>query len=146
MTEAPTAPLILAGVDGSHEASAALELAIDEARLRKGRLKVIYAYAVLEAPVTGSTAAEFYAHLESEAKATLERLSTTGPSTDGLDVEWLGIPGSPAHVLIEASKDATLLVVGSRGHGGFIGLVMGSVSMQCVQHSHCPVLVVRKKH
>ena len=45
-----------------------------------------------------------------------------------------------------SSRQATLLVVGSRGLGGFMGLVMGSVSSQCVHHSHCPVLVVREEH
>ena len=68
------------------------------------------------------------------------------PSTEGLEVEWLAVPGNPSEVLIEASKQATLLVVGSRGVGGFIGLLMGSVSTQCVHYSHCPVLVVRESH
>ena len=145
MTEAPTGPLILAGVDGSDEAAVALEFAIEEARLRGARLHVIYAYSLLES-LTGSTGHEFYAHLEAEAHELLERLSASAPSTDGLEVEWLGVPGSPAPVLIEASEGATLLVVGSRGLGGFMGLLVGSVSTQCVQHSHCPVLVVRKEH
>jgi nucleotide-binding universal stress UspA family protein len=63
-----------------------------------------------------------------------------------VDVEWLAVPGNPSEVLIDASEGATLLVVGSRGVGGFRGLLMGSVSTQCVHHSHCPVLVVREGH
>ena len=49
-------------------------------------------------------------------------------------------------IAAQASRGATLLVVGSRGLGGFRGLIMGSVSSQCVHHSHCPVLVVRQEH
>jgi nucleotide-binding universal stress UspA family protein len=70
----------------------------------------------------------------------------SAPSTEGLEVEWLAVQGIPAVVLIEASNGAALLVVGSRGVGGFKGLMMGSVSTQCVHHSHCPVLVVREDH
>jgi nucleotide-binding universal stress UspA family protein len=46
-------------------------------------------------------------------------------------------------VLVQAAEDAEMLVVGSRGHGGFVGLFLGSVSQQCVTHARCPVLVVR---
>lgn len=51
--------------------------------------------------------------------------------------------GNPAQVLIDASDGADLLVVGSRGHGGFTEALLGSVSQHCVQHAHCPVVVIR---
>lgn len=51
--------------------------------------------------------------------------------------------GHPATVLLDASRDAEVLVVGSRGHGGFVGLLLGSVSTYCTEHAQCPVLVTR---
>lgn len=139
-------PLIVVGVDGSPAATNALEFAIDEARLRQGTLRVIYAYPVMDRHVTGSTGKDYYDQVESEAKDFISGLMKSAPSTDGVAVEWLGVPGNPAEVLIEASAEAAILVVGSRGVGGFMGLLMGSVSTQCVHHSHCPVLVVREVH
>jgi nucleotide-binding universal stress UspA family protein len=143
---ADVAPRIVVGVDGSPLARSALEFAIEEARLRKASLQVTYAYTVMGSPVTGSTGHDYYEQVESEARTFMQGLATSAPSTDGVEVEWLAVPGNPSEVLIEASKEAVLLVVGSRGVGGFLGLVLGSVSTQCVQHSHCPVLVVREDH
>jgi nucleotide-binding universal stress UspA family protein len=139
-------PIIVVGVDGSEAATNALEFAIEEARLRHATLHVTYAYPVIERPVSGSTGRDYYEQVEVDAKAFIQSLMDAAPSTDGVEVEWLGVPGNPAEVLIEASREATILVVGSRGVGGFMGLMMGSVSNQCVHHSHCPVLVVREGH
>jgi nucleotide-binding universal stress UspA family protein len=139
-------PRIVVGVDGSPLSTNALEFAIEEAQLRRGELHVTYAYPVMERGVTGSTGKDYYDQVEAEAKEFLEGVMAKAPSTDGVTVEWLAVPGNPAEVLIEASGHATLLVVGSRGVGGFLGLMMGSVSTQCVHHSHCPVLVVRESH
>jgi nucleotide-binding universal stress UspA family protein len=146
MTETITPPRIVVGVDGSDLATHALEFAIEEAHLRKADLHVTYAYPVMASPVTGSTGKDYYEQVEAEAKEFLEKIKDAAPATTGLTVEWLGVPGNPSEVLIEASRDATLLVVGSRGVGGFRGLLMGSVSSQCVHYSHCPVLVVREGH
>ncbi|HWH25994.1 MAG TPA: universal stress protein [Pseudolysinimonas sp.] len=52
------------------------------------------------------------------------------------------LEGSPARVLIDESKSASMLVLGSRGHGGFVGLLLGSVSATCAEHAHCPVLIM----
>ena len=146
MTDAPPPPLIVVGVDGSPEAASALEVAIEEARLRRAVLHVIYAYPAMGSPLTGSTGKDYYLQTEHDAREVLEQAAAAAPPTEDLDVEWLGVPGNPSEVLIGASRGASLLVVGSRGLGGFMGLMIGSVSNQCVHHAHCPVLVVRKEH
>ena len=64
-----------------------------------------------------------------------------GPETPP-NVETRLVQGRPRHTLIDASRTADMLVVGRRGHGGFGGLLRGSVSSACVAHAHCPVLVV----
>jgi nucleotide-binding universal stress UspA family protein len=145
MTDA-SKPRIVVGVDGSPLAQSALEFAIEEARLRDASLHVTYAYPALGAALTGSTGKDYYEQVENDARELLQGLVAKAPSTEGVEVEWVAVPGNPSEVLIEASKEAVLLVVGSRGVGGFMGLVMGSVSTQCVHHSHCPVLVVREDH
>jgi nucleotide-binding universal stress UspA family protein len=70
----------------------------------------------------------------------VERVRSDHPS---VEVETTVVEGQPARVLVDMSADADLLVVGSRGLGGFSGLLLGSVSQQCVHHAHCPVTVVR---
>ncbi len=145
MTDSTT-PLIVVGVDGSPAAANALEFAVEEARLRHANLHITYAYPVIERHVTGSTGKDYYDQIEAEAKEFLQEMMKTAPPMDDITAQWLGVPGNPAEVLIDASQDATLLVVGSRGVGGFMGLLMGAVSTQCVHYSHCPVLVVRESH
>jgi nucleotide-binding universal stress UspA family protein len=146
MTNDHSVPLIIVGIDGSPLSETALEYAVEEARLRKGNLRVTYAYPVLASGLTGSTGNDYYQQVESEAKTFLQGVMAKAPSIEGVNVEWLAVPGNPSEVLIEASREATLLVIGSRGVGGFMGLLMGSVSTQCVHYSHCPVLVVREEH
>jgi nucleotide-binding universal stress UspA family protein len=107
---------------------------------------VTYAYPALGSALTGSTGRDYYEQVENDARELLQGLVAKAPSTEGVEVAWVAVPGNPSEVLIEASKEAVLLVVGSRGVGGFMGLVMGSVSTQCVHYSHCPVLVVREDH
>ncbi len=146
MSDDHSSPLIVVGIDGSPLSETALGFAIEEARLRHAALHVTYAYPVLASVLTGSTGNDYYEQVESEAKTFLQGIVEHAPASEGVNVTWLAVPGNPSEVLIEASREATLLVIGSRGVGGFLGLLMGSVSTQCVHYSHCPVLVVREEH
>ena len=140
--------LIVVGVDGSPEAAAALEIAIEEARLRQARLHVTYAYPTLGAPITGSTGQGLLRGDRARGRVRCcARWPTPRPPSDGARgrmARGARQPGGGAHR--GEPNGAALLVVGSRGLGGFMGLLMGSVSSQCVHHAHCPVLVVRKDH
>jgi nucleotide-binding universal stress UspA family protein len=70
-------------------------------------------------------------------------LAALGPEGPAVRVERVVSEGNPARVLINQSKDADLLVVGNRGHGGIVGALIGSVSTSCVHHAHCAVVVIR---
>ena len=70
-------------------------------------------------------------------------LETFRAAHSGVPVQPVAVQGHPAPVLVEASRGADLLVVGSRGHGEFAGMLLGSVSQYCVTQAHCPVLVFR---
>jgi nucleotide-binding universal stress UspA family protein len=135
------APIIV-GIDGSSPASGALEWAVDEARLRNRKLRIIHVFPAMVSMV-GTTAHEHFTDEETDARRAFEQALQAGPSLEGLDVERVLIPGSPAEQLVAASRQASLLVVGSRGLGSFRGMLVGSVSMHCVHQAHCPVVVVR---
>ena len=135
---------IVVGVDGSEPSSKALRWAADEARLRSATLDVVLAWqpAMVGAYPYGGTQAFDPRELEAAAKAALSAAVAALDAT-GLTVSQLLRCGSAASVLIEESKGASLVVVGSRGHGGFSGLLLGSVSQQVLHHAHCPVVIVR---
>jgi len=84
--------------------------------------------------------------LEQATRDVLDRtLHETLGDTPTISVSMVVVEGHPAPVLIDQSQDADLLVVGSRGHGEFTGMLLGSVSEHCVSHAACPVVVVRPK-
>lgn len=87
-----------------------------------------------------------YAHNRDHDALTKKVLSETIAATLGdsavADITLIVAEGQPVHVILTASQGADLLVVGSRGRGGFAGLVLGSVSQHCVQHAPCPVVVI----
>jgi nucleotide-binding universal stress UspA family protein len=133
---------IVVGVDGSGHSGQALSWAAREATLRSASLEVIYAFPALVSLV-GSTAHEYYPQVEKEAAQVLDRALADAPVDASVPMERVLVPGSPAKVLVEASDNASMLVVGSRGLGEFRGMLLGSVSIHCVQQARCPVVVVR---
>lgn len=138
---------IVVGIDGSANARRALEWAAAEARLRGGALVVVLAWdvpvATFSTVALASVDTAQLDELHAQAKRRLdEALAGTEEILAGLDVRRLVLEGPPARILLDTARDADLLVVGTRGHGGLAGLVLGSVSQQCAHHSPCPVVIV----
>lgn len=145
---AHTSGRVVVGVDGSASSHEALRYGAEVAAWRHWTLHIVHAWHVTYplSPYAGIELAEATAAASDAAELTLrdaekEVLGDSG----GLDVRRSVEEGTPAHVLITASEGADLLVVGSRGRGGFSSLALGSVGQACVHHAHCPVLIVRPK-
>jgi nucleotide-binding universal stress UspA family protein len=143
---------ILVGVDASPTSVEALRRAAEETRWRgDATLEVVYVYALPEpiagfpVPVErGEDTVDEQAELDKARERLRSWLDETGVDLSDVDVEWTVIADRrPVSALVERSRDADLLVVGSRGTGGFKGLRLGSVSEQVTRHAECPVLVVR---
>jgi nucleotide-binding universal stress UspA family protein len=136
---------IVVGVDGSKHAEAALEFAAEEASLRGARLLVVCAW---EIPMAfGPNAvypSELLQGLPNEADITVQwAVARARELQPQVACEGEAIQGHPAAVLLKEAKHAGMIVVGSRGRGGFSSLLLGSVSQQVVHHAPCPVVVVR---
>ena len=136
---------IVVGVDGSDNSARALSWAIEEATLRNDDVEAV---TVWHLPYAGAgfAAVPMVDPNELQAGAAAQLEGSINAATDD-DAVRAGIirtvsEGGAAGALMDAAKDADLLVVGSRGHGGFVGLLLGSVSSQCVHHARCPVVVV----
>lgn len=151
---------IVVGVDGSDESRNALAWAAEEAKLRQAELEVVYAYEYTPAwqlyGYEGVSVAQMDA-IAAEDEAAQERaqelagelvhqmVHDLGP-VDGVKVTPVAITDRrAAAALVARSEGADMLVVGSRGRGGFSGLLLGSVSQQCAAHAHCPVTIISPK-
>jgi nucleotide-binding universal stress UspA family protein len=142
--------VIVVGVDHSEGAKEALRFAVEEAHLRRTTLRAVHAweFGYIGAPgIEGSVpvlGAELSEHREAAEAALDATVRETIPDVGGVKIERRVVEGAAAAVLVEESRGADLLVVGSRGHGGFAQLLLGSVSQQCAQHAECPVVIVRR--
>jgi len=135
---------IVAGVDGSDSSRGALRWAIKQAKLTGASVDAVMAWSLSTAfPPTAHTDID----MEGQTKSALAEIVSEvgGPQPDAPVRQVVG-QGHAAEVLIGEAKGADLLVVGSRGRGGFTSAIVGSVSMHCVLNAHCPVLVLRDGH
>lgn len=153
---------IVVGIDGSPESKRALGWAAEEARLRDADLQVVYVYgppeeynpyALAYGVDIGSAdlAADerewqdrHDARARERAEAVVHSVVREVVPDDEVRTEPVAVRDTrPARALMHSARGADLLVVGSRGRGGFTGLLLGSISQQCAQHAPCPVVVVR---
>ena len=141
---------IVVGIDGSEHARRTLQWAVDEARLRKWVVIAVHAHAiptlyVAPDPVLGASPPfpdpEIAKRLEEAAETMLAEEIEQVHSED-VTIERSVVTGSASDALVRAAREGDLLVVGSRGLGGFKGLLLGSVSRQVVHPAPCPVVIV----
>ena len=140
-------PRIVVGVDGSPESRAALHWAVAEARLRGAELHAVHVWSVPIVPGRefAPTLAIPTDELRDEARALVDSLVAEAlEGAEDVKVTPVVVQGNPAELLVEAGRGADLLVVGSRGHGGFAGMLLGSVSAQCAHHAVSPLVIVRR--
>lgn len=145
----PDMKSIIVGVDGSESSRAALQWAYQEAAHHGASLTVTTAWhppgnLPVTPPYGSMPPADYDRQPRQGALDLLEQLTAElAPQTPAVDVRTSLEEGNPAKVLIERSAEADLLVVGSRGYGGFKGMLLGSVSQHLVAHAQCPVVVIR---
>jgi len=142
---------IVVGVDGSPSSREALQWAVRQAGLTGSTVDAVIAWhyplttdGFGMAPVT----VDGVGLEESAAKTLADAVAgLTDPPGPGVTINQLVIEGNTVQVLLDTATAADLLVVGSRGHGGFTAALLGSVSLNCVHHASCPVVIVREhKH
>jgi nucleotide-binding universal stress UspA family protein len=140
---------VVVGVDGSEGSIRALRFALEEARLRGVELRAVHAWHVPPA-IYGSgwvpTAVDLDECRKLAESSLAQSLAEAGAAGAGVAVTPALREGQPADVLCAEADRADLLVVGTRGLGGFRGLLLGSVSQQVVHHAPCPVVVVPGAH
>ncbi|MFC5220306.1 universal stress protein [Streptomyces coerulescens] len=139
---------IVVGVDGSDSSKRALRWAVRQAELTGGAVEAVTAWDIPQfhgslawLPPSSSDEGALEARARQELEAAVEDVVGSRPP---VEVRTAVRYGTPASVLLNAAHGASLLVVGSRGLGGFSGLLLGSVAQHCAQHAACPVVVFRE--
>ncbi|WP_308364849.1 MULTISPECIES: universal stress protein [unclassified Streptomyces] len=139
-------PLIVVGVDGSDHSKEALRWGVAQAKAIGGRVHAVMSWEWNTNPfAVGAGAQEDLATAEEAARRKLaDTVAESVGTSPGVPVFRRVEQGTPAQVLVDASAEADLMVVGTRGHGGFKGALLGSVSQQVVQYAASTVVVVRE--
>lgn len=139
---------IVVGVDGSETAKLALRYAVDEARTRGASLKVLHVYQsmVTAYPYQTLDGGALRQQVEEEAReaaeATLSELLDEVPELGSVEAEREVRQGRPSTEILDAASDADLIVLGTRGLGGFRGMLLGSVGQHVIAHATVPVVLV----
>jgi nucleotide-binding universal stress UspA family protein len=131
---------IVVGVDGSEHGNTALRWASEEAKVHGGEIVAVFAW---QLPFVGMPGAFDRSEMERKCKDFLEATVDVVLPKPEVPISRYVAEGDVSASLIEAAKGADLLVLGSRGRGGFAGLKLGSVSQECVQHAACPVVIIK---
>ena len=140
-------PGIIVGIDGSTRSRQALEWAVNEAAIRHAPLTVLTVQQVMRSfwagPMIYPEDAELAEHARKIAQEeTDEALGELAEDARPPEISVLAVPGLPAEAILGVAKDADMIVVGSRGVGGFKKLLLGSVACQVTHHAHIPVVVI----
>jgi nucleotide-binding universal stress UspA family protein len=134
---------IVVGLDGSESSMQALDWAIRQAQLTDASVLVVVAWHIPTSWGWGMAVAPATLPQQDAEKMLEDVLEPVRQKHPGVAIESRVTEGHPAAVLVDASRGADLVVVGSRGHGEFAGMLLGSVSEHCVSNAHCPVVVLR---
>jgi nucleotide-binding universal stress UspA family protein len=140
---APQERRIVVGVDGSESSARALKWAAEQAQLTGAVLEVVTTWEWPTSYGWGVVIPEGWSPTDDAQKVFDQAVGPVAEAHPGVTIRPMIVEGHPAPVLVEESEGADLLVVGSRGHGEFAGMLLGSVSEHCVTNAHCPVLVFR---
>jgi nucleotide-binding universal stress UspA family protein len=141
---------IVVGIDGSEQSRDALRWALEEARLRSAEIVAVHAWAPPPTmpepgPAPGFELVTVLPQVREAGEQLVRGVVEEVASGLQVTVEPVAVEGPPVAALVDAAKDADLLVVGSRGHGGFAALLVGSVSQALAHHAPCPLVIHRTR-
>ncbi|TCN31170.1 nucleotide-binding universal stress UspA family protein [Kribbella orskensis] len=140
-------PTVVVGVDGSKASAKAIEFAFDQAEALQAQVVAVHAWTspVRTYEEDGHSILQFDGEHVQGSSRLLVAESVAGAASDHPDVHWETrlVNGPAARAILRTAESADLVVVGSRGRGGFTGLLLGSVSQGVLHHAHCPTAIVR---
>ena len=142
MSNSSSQERVVVGIDGSERSTEALEWAASYARAKGASVTALTAW-IFPSSYGFYVSGQGWDIEETATKLAEEQVAGVREHFPDLDIPLTVVHAHPAQAMVDASRDADLVVVGNRGHGGFTGLVLGSVGTHCVHAAHCPVVVIR---